>query len=234
MTSTVWWPGWTRSRTTCPDPALVTGTALPAASDGAVWVFSGHGSHWAGMGRQLLEREPAFAAVVDAIDPVFRDELGFCARDALRTGDLGGTDRVQALTFAMQVGLAAVLRERGVTPAAVIGHSVGEVAACVTAGVFDLTVGAKVACYRARGFRRVMGDGAMALVRLPFAEAERRLHGRNDVVACDQRLIRIDGGVRQCRRRRTCLPILDRRRCDGAPSQHRRRVSQSGDGRADR
>ena len=165
-----------------PDPALVTGTALPAASDGAVWVFSGHGSQWAGMGRQLLEREPAFAAVVDAIDPVFRDELGFCARDALRTGDLGGTDRVQALTFAMQVGLAAVLRERGVTPAAVIGHSVGEVAACVTAGVFDLTVGAKVACYRARGFRRVMGDGAMALVRLPFAEAERRLHGRNDVV----------------------------------------------------
>ena len=48
---------------------------------------------------------------------------------------------MQALTFAMQVGLAAVLRERGVTPAAVIGHSVGEVAACVTAGVFDLTDG---------------------------------------------------------------------------------------------
>ena len=166
-----------------PDPALVTGTALAAASDGAVWVFSGHGSHWAGMGRQLLEREPAFAAVVDAIDPVFRDELGFCARDALSTGELGGTDRVQALTFAMQVGLAAVLRERGVTPAAVIGHSVGEVAACVTAGVFDLTVGAAVACYRARGFRTVMGAGAMALVRLPFSEAERRLHGRSDVVA---------------------------------------------------
>lgn len=165
-----------------PDPSVVTGTVLPEASDGAVWVFSGHGSHWAGMGGQLLA-EPVFAAVIDEIDPVFLAELGFSAREAFTTGELGGTDRVQALTFAMQVGLAALLRDRGVTPAAVIGHSVGEVAACVTAGVFDLTVGAAVACFRARGFRSVMGHGAMALVRLPFAEADRRLHGRTDVVA---------------------------------------------------
>ncbi|MGV0717123.1 beta-ketoacyl synthase N-terminal-like domain-containing protein [Mycolicibacterium sp. XJ662] len=166
-----------------PDASVVTGTALPNAADGAVWVFSGHGSHWPGMGRELLADEPHFAAVIDAVEPVFAAELGFSARDALRTGELGGTDRVQALTFAMQVGLAAVLRARGAAPAAVIGHSVGEVAACVTAGVFDLTVGAKVACYRARGFRSVMGQGAMALVRLPFAEAESRLGTRSDVVA---------------------------------------------------
>jgi 6-methylsalicylic acid synthase len=166
-----------------PDPAVVTGTALPSAADGAVWVFSGHGSHWSGMGRELLSISAEFAAVIDAIDPVFQAELGFSARAALATGELGGTDQVQALTFAMQVGLAAVLRSSGVTPAAVIGHSVGEVAACVTAGVLDLTTGAAVACYRARGFRSVAGQGAMALVRLPFAEAARRLHGRTDVVA---------------------------------------------------
>lgn len=166
-----------------PDPSVVTGTALPAATNGAVWVFSGHGSHWTGMGRELLTAAPEFAAVIDEIDPVFTAELGFSARQALTTGELGGTDQVQALTFAMQVGLAALLRARGVTPAAIIGHSVGEVAACVTARVFDLTVGAAVACYRARGFRSVMGDGAMALVRLPYAEAERRLTGRTDVVA---------------------------------------------------
>ncbi|MGE2690387.1 type I polyketide synthase [Mycolicibacterium pulveris] len=165
------------------DVSVVTGTALPSAADGAVWVFSGHGSHWPQMGRELLAAEPHFAAVIDTVEPIFAAELGFSARDALRTGDLGGTDRVQALTFAMQVGLAAVLRARGAAPAAVIGHSVGEVAACVTAGVFDLTVGAAVACYRARGFRTVMGQGAMALVRLPFAEAETRLGARSDVVA---------------------------------------------------
>ena len=166
-----------------PDPAVVTGTVLPAATEGAVWVFSGHGSHWTGMGRELLTAAPEFAAVVDTIDPVFTAELGFSARSVLTSGELGGTDQVQALTFAMQVGLAAMLRSRGVAPAAVIGHSVGEVAACVTAGVFDLAVGAAVACYRARGFRSVMGHGVMALVRLPFAEADRRLAGRADVVA---------------------------------------------------
>ena len=165
------------------DPAVVTGTVLDGAKNGAVWVFSGHGSHWAGMGAELLGSEPAFARVIDEVDPVFRAELGFSAREALMTGELGGTDRVQALTFAMQVGLAAVLTERGVAPAAVIGHSVGEVAACVVSGVFDLAQGAAVACYRARGFRSVMGAGGMALVRLPFAEAARRLHGRTDVVA---------------------------------------------------
>lgn len=165
------------------DARLVTGRVLPGAETGAVWVFSGHGSHWAGMGRELLVTEPAFAATIDTVDEVFRRELGFSARDALTAEDLGGTDQVQALTFAMQVGLAAVLTARGVTPAAVIGHSVGEVAACVVSGVFDLTHGAAVACYRARGFRRVAGQGAMALVRLPFEDAAERLAGDDDVVA---------------------------------------------------
>lgn len=162
---------------------LVTGELPGGQAADAVWVFSGHGSHWAGMGRELLQAEPTFARVIDEIDEVFGRELGFSAREALSTGELGSTDRIQALTFAMQVGLAAVLRERGVRPAAVIGHSVGEVAACVVAGVFTLRQGAAVACYRARGFRSVMGCGAMALVRLPFAEAARRLSGRTDVVA---------------------------------------------------
>lgn len=164
-------------------PAVVAGSVLPAAEAGAVWVFSGHGSHWPGMGRELLEHEPVFAAVIDEIEPVFRAELGFSPRQALQSGELGGTDRVQALTFAVQAGLAAVLRDRGVKPAAVIGHSVGEVAACVAAGVFDLARGAAVACYRARGFRSVAGKGAMALVGLPFEDARQRLGERTDVVA---------------------------------------------------
>jgi 6-methylsalicylic acid synthase len=164
-------------------PSVVTGAIPPTGKTNAVWVFSGHGSHWAGMGRELIATEPAFAAVIDEVDDVFRAELGFSARQALSSGELGGTDRVQALTFAMQAGLAAVLRAHGVTPAAVIGHSVGEVAACVASGVFDLRHGAAVACYRARGFRSVLGDGAMALVGLPFGEAEQKLAECADVVA---------------------------------------------------
>lgn len=145
--------------------SVATGSVVPGAADGAVWVCSGHGSHWVGMGAELLREEPEFAAVIDAIDPVFAAELGFSARTALASGEHGGTDQVQALTFAMQVGLAAVLRSaarhrrRSSAP-------VGEVAACVIAGVFDLADGARVACYRARGFRTVQGKGAMALVAL--------------------------------------------------------------------
>ncbi|MCF6388923.1 acyltransferase domain-containing protein [Mycobacterium sp. MBM] len=163
--------------------SVATGSVVPGAGAGAVWVCSGHGSHWVGMGAELLREEPDFAAVIDAIDPIFGDELGFSARAALAGGEHGGTDQVQALTFAMQVGLAAVLRSRGAAPAAVIGHSVGEVAACVIAGVFDLADGARIACYRARGFRSVQGAGAMALVALSFADAEQRLSGQNQVVA---------------------------------------------------
>lgn len=164
-------------------PRLVTGAVVDGAEAGAVWVFSGHGSHWAGMGRELLATEPRFAATIDEIDDVFTREMGFSARAALTAEELGGTDRVQALTFAMQVGLAAVLRVRGVAPAAIIGHSVGEVAACVEAGVFGLAHGAAIACYRARGFRTVAGRGAMALAGLPFDDAAHRLRGRGDVVA---------------------------------------------------
>ncbi|CAN5400450.1 phthiocerol type I polyketide synthase PpsA [soil metagenome] len=165
------------------DAGVVRGSVVPGADKGAVWVFSGHGSHWAGMGSELLDAEPKFAEIIDTIDPVFRAELGFSPRQALSAGELGGTDQVQALTFAVQVGLAAVLCDRGVRPAAVIGHSVGEVAACVVAGVLTLEHGAAVACFRARGFRSVMGQGAMALVGLPFHQAEHRLLGRADVVA---------------------------------------------------
>lgn len=164
-------------------PRVVTGEVLPGAEAGAVWVFSGHGSHWPGMGRELLCGEPAFGGVIDAVEPIFQTELGFSPRAALAAGELGGTDRVQALTFAMQAGLAAVLRQRGVQPAAVIGHSVGEVAACVVSGVFTLEQGAAVACYRARGFRSVAGQGAMALVGLSIAQARRHLEGRGEVVA---------------------------------------------------
>ncbi|MEU8551430.1 beta-ketoacyl synthase N-terminal-like domain-containing protein [Streptomyces roseoverticillatus] len=169
-----------------PTPATTTGRARPTGPDDAVWVFSGHGAQWAGMGRDLLADEPAFAEVIDAIDPVFREELGFSARRALQDGELGTVDRVQALLFAVQVGTAAVWRELGLRPAAVIGHSVGEVAAAVVAGVFGLTEGARLICRRSVQVGRAAGGGAMALTGLPFDTVAARLAGDPDVVAAIQ------------------------------------------------
>ncbi|WP_370935365.1 type I polyketide synthase [Amycolatopsis sp. cg13] len=163
------------------NPEVVTGTA--AGTEPLVWVFSGHGSHWPGMGAELLERSAAFAGTIDVLEPIFEAELGISARSALVADELTETGLAQALTFAMQVGLAAQWRARGMEPAAVIGHSVGEVAASVVAGALPLEEGAKLICRRSRLLRRIAGDGAMVMVGLPFADVSRRLAGRTDVAA---------------------------------------------------
>ncbi|MER6808845.1 acyltransferase domain-containing protein [Spirillospora sp. NPDC000708] len=149
---------------------------------GEVWVFSGHGSQWPGMGRDLLG-EPAFAAVVSALEPVFLQEIGFSPREVLLTGEVDGVDRVQTMIFVMQVGLVGLLRDRGIEPGAVIGHSVGEIAAAVAAGALSLADGARLICRRSVLLRRVAGHGAMVMTTLPFDEAARRLADRSDVVA---------------------------------------------------
>jgi 6-methylsalicylic acid synthase len=166
-----------------PVPGVSVGRVLGDAGPGPVWVFSGHGSQWPGMGRELLAAEPAFGEAVAAIDAVFRDEIGFSPRDVLLHGPLDDVDVIQPMIFAVQVGLSAVLRARGLAPAAVIGHSVGEIAAAVAAGVLDPRDGARLVCRRSALLRRVAGRGAMAMAGLPFAEATERLAGRTDVVA---------------------------------------------------
>jgi 6-methylsalicylic acid synthase len=162
------------------DSRVVAGRA--GAGAGLVWVFSGHGSQWAGMGRELLS-EPPFATVIDELEPVFAAEIGFSPRQALHSGDFRDIARAQAMIFAMQVGLAALWRSYGVRPAAVIGHSVGEVAAAVVSGTLSLNEGGRLICRRSRLLRRVAGRGGMAMVTIPFAQAAERLAGRGDLVA---------------------------------------------------
>ncbi|MFL6000084.1 MAG: beta-ketoacyl synthase N-terminal-like domain-containing protein [Streptomyces sp.] len=165
-----------------PEDGVETGAVLPAADD-AVWVFSGHGAQWIGMGRELLEREPVFADVLDEIEPVFLAEIGFSPRQVLIDGDLVEVDRIQPMIFAMQVALSAVWHARGLRPSAVIGHSVGEIAAAVEAGVLSLLDGSRLICRRSALLRRVAGKGAMVMVNLPFDEVAERLADRADISA---------------------------------------------------
>lgn len=161
----------------------VVGTAPADPGRGLVWVFSGHGSQWVGMGRELLASEPAFAGAIDELEPVFLEEIGFSPRQVLLDGDFETVDRVQTMIFAMQIGLAAVWRAHGVAPDAVIGHSVGEIAAAVTAGALSVRDGARLICRRSALLRRVAGKGAMAMASLSLEEVTERLAGRGDVVA---------------------------------------------------
>ena len=163
---------------------VASGTVVrgaPAAD--AVWVFSGHGAQWVGMGRELLDSEPAMAATMDELGPVFRAELGFDPRQALLEDDLTQVDRVQAMTFAMQVALARIWRGYGLRAAAIVGHSIGEIAAAVAAGMLDVPAAAMLVCRRSRLLRRVAGRGGMAMVNLPFDDVVTRLAGVPEVAA---------------------------------------------------
>ncbi|MGW0808256.1 type I polyketide synthase [Nonomuraea sp. NPDC002799] len=165
-----------------PAEAVITGDVLPELGPGPVWVFSGQGCQWRGMGRELLA-VPEFASLVDEVEPIFAAEIGFSPRQVLADGDLDTIDRVQTMIFVMQLGLARLWNAYGVAPKAVIGHSVGEIAAAVTAGAMTVADGARLICRRSRLLRQAEGKGAMAMVGLSFEEAAERLAGRTDLVA---------------------------------------------------
>ncbi|MET7761571.1 type I polyketide synthase [Streptomyces sp. NPDC005393] len=154
-------------------PGVVTGTVGAAVSRRPVWVFSGQGSQWPGMGRDLLETEPAFAAALAEADALIAAEAGFSVLDIVRTGEpVTGCARVQPVLFALQTALAAAWRAHGVEPAGVIGHSMGEIAAAVVAGALTPADGAKVICRRSALLTRIAGHGAMATVGLGADEVQ--------------------------------------------------------------
>ncbi|MGW6020468.1 acyltransferase domain-containing protein [Streptomyces sp. NPDC055099] len=152
----------------------VPGPGAPAAGadPGAVWVFSGYGSQWPGMGSELLATEPEFAAAVDRLEPLLRDQAGISLRDCMDPGaDLTSPAVVMPALFGLQVALAELWRSYGLEPAAVIGHSMGEIAAAVACGALDTATGARVVAIRSRLLAGLTG-GAMAVVDRPGEHVE--------------------------------------------------------------
>ncbi|WP_428341141.1 SDR family NAD(P)-dependent oxidoreductase [Mycobacterium sp.] len=157
------------------DPAtgVVEPTEKPNGS-GTVFLYSGQGSQWAGMGRQLLADEPAFAAAVAELEPDFVAQVGFSLRETLLSGEpVVGIERIQPVLVGMQLALTALWRSYGVEPDAVIGHSMGEVTAAVVSGALSPADGLKVIATRSTLMSRLSGQGAMALLELGAAEAEK-------------------------------------------------------------
>jgi polyketide synthase 5 len=152
---------------------------------GPVWVFSGQGSQWAGMGAGLLATEPVFAATVAQAEPIIAAESGFSVTEAMSAPEVvTGQDRLQPTLFTMQVAMAATMKAHGVRPGAVIGHSLGEGAAAVVAGALSLEDGLRLICRRSALMSRIAGKGATAAVELPAKQVLSELTGRgvNDVV----------------------------------------------------
>ncbi|TPQ17201.1 type I polyketide synthase [Streptomyces sporangiiformans] len=152
-----------------PSPHLVTGEGAPGGP-GPVWVFSGYGSQWPGMGRRLLATEGEFAAAVDRLEPVLREQAGVSLRAGLDPdADLSTPATVMPVLYGIQVALAELWCAYGLEPAAVLGHSLGEIAAAVVSGALDETTGARIVAVRSRLLDRLTG-GSMAVVDLPAAE----------------------------------------------------------------
>jgi len=151
----------------------VVGPHEGSCRPGTVFVYSGQGSQWAGMGRQLLTDEPAFAAAVAELEPVFVAQAGFSLQQVLAGGEpVTGIDHIQPVLVGMQLALTALWRSYGVEPDAVIGHSMGEVTAAVVAGALTPTEGLRVIATRSRLMARLSGQGAMALLELDAADTE--------------------------------------------------------------
>ncbi|TQE25108.1 SDR family NAD(P)-dependent oxidoreductase [Streptomyces ipomoeae] len=172
--------------------ALAEGTGAPNVVRGArtgetrvAFVFPGQGSQWAGMAADLLDASPVFAAAMAdcaaALAPVTDWDLIETVR-ARRP--LERVDVVQPALWAVMVSLAAVWRAHGVRPAAVIGHSQGEIAAACVAGALSLADGARVVALRARAIAEdLSGRGGMMSVALPEPVVRELIDGYGGRVA---------------------------------------------------
>jgi len=166
---------------------LTAGIRSASAAHKLVFVFPGQGGQWAGMAQDLLAREPVFANAIAACDVALRPhvEWSLCELLAARPASplLDRIDVVQPALFAIQVALAALWRSFGIEPDAVVGHSMGEVAAAHVAGALSLDDAARIIARRSQLLRTISGQGAMAVVELSLADAERALAGREDRLA---------------------------------------------------
>lgn len=154
---------------------IVRETALPQTGS-LTFVYSGNGAQWQGMARQLMLESPAFAQALADLDARIQSLAGFSVLQALHADTdpsvLQETAIAQPLLFAIQIGLTQLLADLGVTPTAVVGHSVGEVAAAWAAGIFDLDTAARVIVARSRAQSQTRGTGRMAAAGLSAQEAQ--------------------------------------------------------------
>jgi pimaricinolide synthase PimS1 len=160
-------------------PGLASG-AVPGDGSGQVaFVFPGHGSQWAGMGRELLDGSPVFAESVAACAAALEPFVDWPVESLLRgEGDADSLQRidvVQPLLFTAMVSLGRLWQACGVQPDAVVGHSQGEIAAMCVAGCLSLADGARIVALRSRVLCELAGRGRMASVALGVEQASERL-----------------------------------------------------------
>ncbi|GAA3004615.1 hypothetical protein GCM10010519_40640 [Streptomyces lactacystinicus] len=168
--------------------ALADGRSMPGLLEGAAgaggrvaFVFPGQGAQWPRMAVDLLDTSTVFRDRMDACAQALEPFVDWSPIDVLRDPDASGApagdraDVVQPLLFAVTVSLAALWRSHGVEPAAVLGHSVGEVTAAAVCGALSLDDSARVVALWSQAQATLAGQGDMVSVMAPAGEVEPRL-----------------------------------------------------------
>ncbi len=169
------------------EPAAAVVEGVAGAEGRVAFVFPGQGSQWPGMAVGLWEGSSVFGGRMRACAEALSGFVDWSLEGVLRgvsgAPSLERVDVVQPALFAVMVSLAELWRSFGVAPAAVAGHSQGEIAAAVVAGVLSLEDGARVVALRSRALAELSGRGGMVSLALSAGEAERRIAGFDGRVA---------------------------------------------------
>ncbi len=149
-------------------PALWTGVAAPRAPDVA-FLFTGSGAQYVGMGRQLFDSEPGFRRTLLQCEEILRDSLAQPLISVIYPAPGAATpldeaSYTQPALFALEYALADLWRSWGIVPAAVLGHSTGELVAACVAGVYSLEDGLRLIAERGRLMQSLPVAGGMAAI----------------------------------------------------------------------
>ena len=157
-------------------PSAATGRRKSAGPPSLAFVFSGMGPQWWAMGRQLAAEEPVFAKALEQCDEIFEPLAGWSLREELLRDEadsrMDKADVAQVTNVAIQIALADLWASWGITPDAVVGHSVGEIAAAHVAGALTLEDTMLLAYHRSRLQAQTAGQGKMLAAGITEADAE--------------------------------------------------------------
>lgn len=165
---------------------VVTGQKPFAGKDKAVFVYTGMGPQWWGMGQELYRGNRIFRKALDEADALFKEIAGFSILTEMlkddESSEITRTEFAQPGNFMVQLGITALLEEAGIEPGAIVGHSVGEVASAHAAGALTLKDALTVSYHRSRTQGKTAGTGSMLAVGLSEQKLRPYLEGMEDKI----------------------------------------------------
>ncbi len=158
-----------------------------ATRDKIVFIFSGQGPQWWAMGRQLYENEPLFRSTIEKLDKMLSKHADWSLIQELnrdeKTSRISETNIAQPALFSVQIALFEMWKAMGIHPGAVVGHSIGEVAAGYASGALTLEQAVLLIFHRSRVQHKATDKGRMLAVGISFEEAKKLIAGKEKRVS---------------------------------------------------